>query len=82
MQVSVCLCKFEMYIYAAYYDKWKTFWEFRVFSTFAETFYIFTFHFFAFSLILDNLQKTKTDTKSRIFAVFARKRPFLSQIKR
>lgn len=45
-----------------------------------QTFYIFTFHFFAFSLILDNLQKTKTDTKSRIFAVFARKRPFLSQI--
>ena len=41
------------------------------------------FYLFAFYLILDNLQKTKTDTKkSRIFAVFARKCPFLSQIKR
>lgn len=43
----------------------KLFGNFEFFSTFAETFYLFTFCFFAFSLILDNLQKTKTETKSR-----------------
>lgn len=32
-----------------------------------------------FSLISDNLQKTETETKSRVFAVIC---PFLSQIKR
>jgi hypothetical protein len=35
-----------------------------------------------FSLISDNLQKTETETKSRVFAVFAVICPFLSQIKR
>lgn len=33
----------------------------------------FTFCFFAFSLILDNLQKTKTETKSRFLVCFCRK---------
>ena len=42
-------------------------------STFAETFYLFTFCFFAFSLILDNLQKTKTETKKPYFCRFCRK---------
>lgn len=32
MQISVFLCKFKMYVYAMYYGKQKTFWEFRVFS--------------------------------------------------
>ena len=44
--------------------------NFGFFSTFTETFYLFTFYFFAFSLILDNLQKTKTETKKPIFGVF------------
>lgn len=51
----------------------KTFWEFRVFSTFSETFYLFTFCFFAFSLILDNLQKTKTETEKPYFCRFCPK---------
>lgn len=42
----------------------------QVFHTFAQTFYLFTFRFLAFSLILDNLQKTKTDTKKAVFLPF------------
>ena len=48
----------------------KLFGNFVFFRTFAQTFYLFTFCFFAFSLILDNLQKTKTETKKPIFGVF------------
>lgn len=58
----------------------KLFGNLEFSCTFTETFYLFTFRFFAFSLILDNLQKTKTETKKPIFAVFAVKCPFLSQI--
>lgn len=61
-----------MYVYAKYYGKQKTFWEFRVFSTFAETFYLFTSCFYAFSLILDYLQKTETEKKNPLFAAFCR----------
>lgn len=50
----------------------KLFWEFRVFSTFAETFYLFTSCFYAFSLILDYLQKTETEKKNQLFAAFCR----------
>lgn len=45
----------------------KLFWEFRVFSTFVETFYLFTSCFYAFSLILDYLQKTETEKKNPLF---------------
>lgn len=56
----------------------KPFGNFELSYIFAEMFYLFTF-----SLILDNLQKTKAETKNPLFGVFfARKRPFLSQIKR
>lgn len=44
--------------------------NFEFFCTFAETFYLFTFCFFAFSLILDNLQKMKTETKKAAFLPF------------
>ena len=44
--------------------------NFGFFCTFAQTFYLFTFCFFAFSLILDNLQKMKTETKKPLFVVF------------
>lgn len=42
-------------------------------SIFAETYYLFTFCFFAFSLILDNLQKTETETKKPHFCRFCPK---------
>lgn len=42
----------------------------QVFRTFAETFYLFTFCFFAFSLILDYLQKTETEKKNPLFCRF------------
>jgi len=48
----------------------KLFGNFEFSCTFAETFYLFTFCFFAFSLILDNLQKTKTETEKLLFGVF------------
>ena len=51
----------------------KLFGNFVFFRTFAQTFYIFTFCFFAFSLILDNLQKTKTETKKSHFCRFCLK---------
>lgn len=51
----------------------KLFGNFEFFSTFAETFYLFTFCFFAFSLILDNLQKMKTETKKPLLVCFCRK---------
>lgn len=51
----------------------KLFGNFGFSCTFAETFNLFAFCFFAFSLILDSLQKTKTDTKSRIFCRFCPK---------
>lgn len=47
--------------------------NFEFSCTFAETLYLFTFCFFAFSLILDNLQKTKTETKKPYFCRFCRK---------
>nr|DAU28399.1 MAG TPA: hypothetical protein [Caudoviricetes sp.] len=56
----------------------KLFGNFGFSCIFAKTSYLFTFYFFAFSLILDNLQKIETETKK---PHFARKRPFLSQIK-
>ena len=43
--------------------------NFGFFSTFAETFYLFTFYLFVFSLILDNLQKTETETKKPHFCL-------------
>ena len=45
----------------------------QVFSTFAQTSYLFTFCFLAFSLILDKLQKTKTETKNPNFCRFCLK---------
>ena len=48
----------------------KHFGNFGFFSIFAETFYLFTFYPFAFSLILDNLQKTETETKKPRFCRF------------
>ena len=47
------------------------FWVFS--STFAQTSYLFTFCFLAFSLILDKLQKTKTETKNPYFCRFCLK---------
>ena len=44
-----------------------------VYSTFAQTSYIFTFRFLAFSLILDKLQKTETETKKPHFCSFCPK---------
>jgi hypothetical protein len=47
------------------------FWDFYKFSALSfKTFYLFTFYSFAFSLILDNLQKMKTETKKPLFGVF------------
>mgnify|MGYP007038901448 CR=1 FL=1 len=61
----------------------KHFGNFEFSAPFAETFYLFTFHLSAFSLILDNLQKTETETKNPLFLpLFAVICPFLSQIKR
>lgn len=63
-----------MYIYATYYDKQKTFWEFRVFSApLCKCSIFLLFCFFAFILILDKLQKTKTETKKRDFRHFCLK---------
>ena len=56
------------------------FWGFS--STFAQTSYLFTFCFLAFSSVLIFQIQTETETKNPLFAVFAWKRPFLSQIKR
>ena len=47
------------------------FWVFS--STFAQTSYLFTFCFLAFSLILDKLQKTETETKNPLFCRFCLK---------
>ena len=74
------LCKF-LYFYASLKCMFmqsimvnrKLFGNFEFSCTFAETFYLFTFYSFVFSLILDNLQETKTETKKPIFAVFCRK---------
>lgn len=49
----------------------KLFGNFAFFSTFVQTFYLFTFYFLAFILILDNYRKRKQKRKSRFFAVFA-----------
>lgn len=54
----------------------------QVFSTFVETYYLFTFSFLAFPFVWENSRKRKQKRKNRIFADFAVKRPFLSQIKR
>lgn len=53
--------------------------NFGFFSTFAETFYLFTFPFLVFSFVLIIQKKTKTEKKKPYFAVIC---PFLSQIKR
>lgn len=53
----------------------KLFGNFGFFSTFAQTFYLFTFRFLAFILILDKLQKTKTETKKPHFYHFCLKTP-------
>ena len=45
----------------------------QVFRTFAQTSYLFTFCFLAFSLILDKLQKTETETKKTNFCRFCLK---------
>ena len=50
----------------------KLFGNFVFFSTFAAMYWLFTFSFFAFSLMLDNLQKTKTETKKPYFCRFCR----------
>lgn len=78
--VCETLCKF-LYFYASLKCMFmqsimvnrKLFGNFEFSCTFAETFYLFTFYSFVFSLILDNLQETKTETKKPIFAVFCRK---------
>lgn len=51
----------------------KLFGNFGFFRTFAQTFYLFTFRFLAFILILDKLQKTKTETKKPHFCRFCLK---------
>lgn len=74
--VRETLCKF-LYFYASLKCMFmqsimvnrKLFGNFEFSCTFAETFYLFTFYSFVFSLILDNLQ----ETKKPIFAVFCRK---------
>lgn len=48
----------------------KLFGNFEFSAPFAETFYLFTFRLSAFSLILDNLQKTETETKKPCFCRF------------
>lgn len=78
--VCETLCKF-LYFYASLKCMFmqsimvnrNLFGNFEFSCTFAETFYLFTFYSFVFSLILDNLQETKTETKKPIFAVFCRK---------
>ena len=47
--------------------------NFEFSRTFAQTFYLFTFRFLAFSIILDKLQKTKTETKKPHFCRFCLK---------
>lgn len=74
------LCKF-LYVYARLICMFmqsvminrKLFGNFGFFGTFAEMFYIFTFYLFAFSLILDNLQKEETETKKPYFCRFCHK---------
>ena len=46
----------------------RDFWVFS--STFAQTSYLFTLRFLAFSLIVDKLQKTETETKNPNFCRF------------
>lgn len=48
---------------------------------FAKTSYLITLHFFVCFIFWEISRKRKQKRKSRIFAVFAWKRPFLSQIK-
>ena len=51
----------------------KLFRNFGFFSTFAAMYRLFTFSSFAFSHILDNLQKTETETKKPYFCHFCPK---------
>lgn len=51
----------------------KIFWEFWVFSTFAETFYLFTFCFFAFLLFWIVYRKRKQTQKAVFFCRFCPK---------
>lgn len=86
--VRETLCKF-LYVYASLKCIFmqyiminrKLFWEFRAFSVPLQKRSIFLlFVFSLFLLFWINYRKRKQKRKSRIFAVFARKRPFLSQI--
>lgn len=78
--VRETLCKF-LYVYARLICIFmqdiminrKRFEIFQVFRTLAQTFYLFTFRFLAFILILDNLQKTETETKKPLFCRFCLK---------
>lgn len=71
------LCKF-LYIYAGLKCMFmqsimvnrKLFGNFEFSAPLPQTFYLFTFYFFAFSLILDNLQKIETETKKQYFCRF------------
>ena len=60
----------------------KLFGKFAFFSTFAQTFYLFTLYFFAFPIFWINYRKRKQKQKNVILGIFAVIRPFLSQIKR
>ena len=51
----------------------KLFGNLEFFRTFEQTFYLFTFRFLAFILILDKLQKTKAETKKPHFCRFCLK---------
>lgn len=74
MQVSVCLCKVKMHVYAKYYGKQKTFWEFRVFSAPLQKRYIFLlFVSLLFLLFWIIYRKRKQKRKSRILVCFCRK---------
>ena len=72
------ICKF-LYIYAVLKCIFmqyimvnrKLFGNFEFLRTFAKTYYLFTFRFLSFILILDILQKTKTETKKPHFCRFA-----------
>ena len=74
------ICKF-LYIYAVLKCIFmqyimvnrKLFGNFEFLRTFAKTYYLFTFRFLSFILILDILQKTKTETKKPHFCRFCLK---------
>lgn len=51
----------------------KLFGNFEFFRTFAQTFYLFTFYFLAFSSVWIVQKKTETETKKPHFCRFCRK---------